>query len=335
MIEEIISKLIEKKDLTFEEMRSAMKQIMTGKVETAQIVSFLTALSSKGETPQEITAAAVVMREFVTKIDTVHNVIFDTCGTGGDCKGTFNISTIVAFVVAGCGIAVAKHGNRSVSSKCGSADLLESLGVNIAMSKEKIQDCLDKIGISFLFAPNLHPAMKYAMPARKQMAKRTIFNILGPLTNPANATHQILGVYDKELIEPLITVLKNLGLRHALVIHGLDGLDEITTTAESLISELKDNNIRSYKISPEEFGIKKAKLDDLKGKDAKSNSDIARDILKGREGAKRDIVLLNAACAIYTADKAKDIKQGLRLAKESIDSGKAKEKLELLIEHSK
>ena len=335
MIKEAIIKLADKKDLDFQEMQSAMEEIMTGKVSVDQIVLFLTRLRDKIETPDEITAAAIVMRKFVTKISSTKKIVFDTCGTGGDCKGTFNISTIGAFVVAGCGIAVAKHGNRSVSSKCGSADLLEALGVNISMSKEKIQECLEKIGISFLFAPNLHPAMKHTMPARKQIGTRTIFNILGPLTNPANATHQILGVYDKRLIEPLIIVLKNLGLKRALVVYGLDGLDEITTTGESLVSELKDGIIKSYKILPGQFGLKEATLDDLKGADIKSNRDIAKDILDGQTGPKTDIVLLNAACAIYTADKAKNIEEGLTLAKESINSGKAKEKLELLIEQSR
>ena len=335
MILEATEILSKGNNLSAHQMESVMEEIMTGKVATDQIASFLRALKNKTETPEEITGAALVMRKFVTKIITTQKIIFDTCGTGGDCKDTFNISTIVAFVVAGCGITVAKHGNRSVSSKCGSADLLESLGVNIAMNKEKIQECLEKVGISFLFAPNLHPAMKYAMPARREIGTRTIFNILGPLTNPANATHQILGVYDEGLIEPLAIVLKNLGLKHALVVHGLDGLDEITTTGESLVSELKDNNIKSYKILPEDFGIKKARLDELKGADIETNTNIARDILDGSLGPKRDIVLLNAACAIYTADKVKDIKQGLGLAKDSIDSGKARKKLELLIRYSK
>ncbi|MBM3252417.1 MAG: anthranilate phosphoribosyltransferase [Candidatus Omnitrophica bacterium] len=335
MIEQVIEKLLDKINLTGEEMQAAMQEIMTGKVADAQIVSFLSALKAKGETPDEITAAAQVMRRFAVKIKSKENIVIDTCGTGGDQSGTFNISTISAFVVAGAGIAVAKHGNRSVSSRCGSADLLEALGVNIDISADAVEKCLDEIGIGFLFAPKLHPAMKYAMPARRQIGTRTIFNILGPLTNPAGAAHQILGVFDKDLLEPLATVLNNLGVKHALIVHGLDGLDEVTTTTNTLVYEIKERKIFSYEINPDDFSIPKANPEDLKGTDIDTNVEIANEILDAKKGPKRDIVLLNSACAIYAADKAEDIRVALKLAEKSIDSGKAKGKLEKLREFTK
>ena len=308
---------------------------MTGKAETPDIVSFLRALSKKGETIEELTAAALVMRRHVTRIKVKDEVILDTCGTGGDKLGTFNISTVVAFVAAGSGITVAKHGNRSVSSRCGSADILEALGINIRLSKEKIEECLEKIGIAFLFAQDLHPAMKYAMPARKQIAEKTVFNILGPLTNPASATHQLVGVYDGRWTEILARVLKNLGSVHTLVVHGKDGLDEITTTARTKVSEAVQDSIKNYELSPEDFGFKKSRLEDLSGGDAATNANILVDILNGASGPRRDIVLLNAAAAIYVADKAASIKEGIVLARDSIDSKRAIEKLNLLKEFSK
>jgi anthranilate phosphoribosyltransferase len=330
MIKEIIAELVEGKDLSAVQIQSAMEEIMTGSAMPSQTAAFLTALRLKGETAQEISAAAAVMRKFVTRINTTKKPVFDLVGTGGDCSDTFNISTVSAFVVAGCGITVAKHGNRSVSSKCGSADLLEALGVNINMSKEKMEKCLEKAGISFLFAPSLHPAMKYATPVRREIGIRTIFNILGPLTNPAFATHQLLGVYDEKLMEVMAIALKNLGLTHAMVVYGRDGLDEITTTDETLIFELKDGRIDSYKISPEQFGINRARSEELKGRDKQTNASIASEILDAKSGPKTDIVLLNSGCAIYTADKARDIKEGIDLARESIESGRAREKLDLL-----
>lgn len=335
MIEEAILKLNKKINLTAQEMQQVMQEIMTGQVSDDKIATFLAELRLKGETPKEITAAAKVMRKFSVRIKSNEDIILDTCGTGGDKSGTFNISTISAFVVAASGIAVAKHGNRSVSSKCGSADLLEALGVNINISPEAVEQCLAKIGIGFLFAPKLHPAMKYAMPARQKLKTRTIFNILGPLTNPAQAAHQVLGVFDKDLVEPLAEVLKNLGVKHALVVHGLDGLDEVTTTTKTIVCEVKDKKIFSYEIDPLDFGIDKATSEDLRGADIATNVEIARDILAGKKGPERDIVLLNSACAIYAADKAGDIKIALKLAEKSIDSGKAKEKLTLLIDFTK
>lgn len=335
MIKEAISKLIERRDLTRKEMGKVIEEIMRGEALSSQIASFLTALRMKTETIEEITGAAEVMRKFVTKIFVRKRVVLDTCGTGGDGFHTFNISTISAFVVAGAGVTTAKHGNRSVSSKCGSADLLEAMGVDLNISKERIEECIEKIGIGFLFAPNLHPAMKYATPVRREIGIRTIFNLLGPLANPAFATHQLLGVSDKRFLEIFIHVLKNLGLKRAMVVYGLDGLDEITTTTETKVFELKDKKIRTYRISPNDFGIKRAGIKDLLGGDTHTNVKICLDILKGESGPKRDIVLINSGAALYVANKAKSISEGITLAKESIDKGLALKKLELLREFSK
>lgn len=334
MIQEAREILFQGKDLTVSQMQMVMEEIMTGRADTGQIVSFLTELSKKGETIEELTAAVSVMRAFATKIKTRHKVILDTCGTGGDKKGTFNVSTVVAFVVSGAGIVVAKHGNRCVSSKSGSADILEALGINIHLGKEKVEKCLDEIGITFLFAQEFHPAMKYAMPARIQIGTRTIFNLIGPLSNPAGATHQLIGVYDSHWLEIFAGVLANLSTSHALIVHGSDGLDEITTTAKTMICEEKEGKIKNYKIIPEDFGLKKASLSDLIGGTALDNAKILLDILKGKSGPERDIVLLNAGAAIYVADKTDSIKKGVELAKESIDSKKALEKFNLLKEYS-
>lgn len=332
MIKEAIASLIEKKDLSKDITCQAVEEIMRGSATPAQIAAFLVALRLKGETVEEITACAEVMRRHVTKIKSKEKFVLDTCGTGGDGAGTFNISTISALVAAGAGIVVAKHGNRSVSSKCGSADLLIELGVRVDIEPEKIEQCLGEIGFGFLYAPLLHPAMKYATPVRREMGIRTIFNILGPLTNPADADYQLLGVYDAGLTEVLAKVLKNLGSTHVLVVHGEDGLDEVTTTGKTQISELKDGKTKTYRIKPAQFGIRKNLPEDLKGGDAAFNAKITCDILKGRGEAKRDAVLLNAGCAIYAADQVSSIKEGIIKAAESIDSGKAQEKLELLKE---
>ena len=334
MIQEAIEKISRNNNLTGKEMELSMEEIMTGKIDTPLIVSFLTALNEKGETVEELTAAVSVMRRHATRIKTKHKLVLDTCGTGGDNKGTFNISTAVAFVVSGSGVAVAKHGNRSVSSRSGSADILEALGININMEKDRIEKCLDEIGIAFLFAPNLHPAMKYAMPARREIGKRTMFNILGPLTNPAQATHQLVGVYDRQLVEILAGVLGNLGSAHALVVHGQDGLDEISTTSKTFISEEYKGKIKNYEVAPEDFGFKRVKLEDLSGGTASDNVNIMLDILNGKPGPESDIVLLNAAFAIYAADKVKSVKEGIELARQSINSKKAKEKIDLLKEYS-
>ncbi len=330
MIQEAIKDLSQKNNLTGSLMQAVMEEIMTGEADTAEIISFLTVLNKKGETIEEITAAASVMRRYVTRIHVDKEPLLDTCGTGGDNKGTFNVSTASAFVASGCGITVAKHGNRSVSSSCGSADILEALGININMAKDRIERCLNDCGIAFLFAPNLHPAMKYAMPARKQIGTRTIFNILGPLTNPAGATHQVVGVYGRHWTNILATVLKDLGTVHALVVHSEDGLDEITTTAKTFVCEEYQGKQNDYKINPQDFGFLKVKLEDLKGGKVSDNVKIMLDVLKGKAGPHRDIVVLNAAAAVYVCDKVKSIKEGIGLASESIDSGKALKKLELL-----
>ncbi|MBM3244388.1 MAG: anthranilate phosphoribosyltransferase [Candidatus Omnitrophica bacterium] len=335
MIEEAVEKLRTLCDLTPEEMAEVMEEIMSGKAKTDEIVSFLNELSKKGETVDELTSAVKVMRLHATKIDTRQPVILDTCGTGGDTKGTFNISTVVAFVASGSGIVVAKHGNRAVSSCCGSADTLEALGVNINMTPQELNDCLQKIGIAFLFAQKLHPAMKYAMEARKSIGKRTMFNILGPLSNPAAATHQLVGVYDRSWVLRLAEVLRNLGTRHALVVHGNDGLDEISTASPTFVAEVKPEGNINYEIKPEDFGIKRAGKDDLNGGSVSDNAMILLDILNGARGPKRDIVVLNAAAAIFAADRARSIKEGIAMAEDSLDSKKALEKLELLKKVSK
>lgn len=322
-------------DLSCVQMSAVMEEIMTGIVSTPEIVSFLNNLNKKGETVDELTAAAGVMRAQATKIHTKHKVILDTCGTGGDKLGTFNISTAAAFVVSSAGIAVAKHGNRSVSSKSGSADVLEALGVNINLGQAKSQQCLNDIGITFLFAQNFHPAMKYAMPARKEIGAKTIFNFLGPLSNPAGATHQLIGVYDSRWAGILAGALAKLGTSHALVVRGQDGLDEVTTTAETLILEVRRGKVgEQYQIKPEDFGLKRSLPPDLRGGTPSENALILREVLEGKLGVMRDIVSLNAGAAIYAADRVNSIKEGVALANECIDSGKALKKLELLKNYS-
>jgi len=325
-----IQKIQDKENLTQSEIQDVMRQIMSGKATEESIADFLMALREKGPTIEEITGAAKIMREFVVGIKTRHKNILDTCGTGGDKKNTFNISTIAALVVAGAGVIVAKHGNRSVSSKCGSADILEALGVKLDLEQEHLSACLDEVGIAFLFAQKLHPAMKNVAAVRKKLGVETIFNILGPLTNPAQATHQIMGVYSREYVEPMAEVLKNLGLKRALVVHGNDGLDEITTTEKSFISEYNGKEIITYEIDPDELWMSRANPKDLQGGELEDNVQICNDILNGSDGPKRDIVLINAAYALYVAEYAQNISQGLDIAKEAIDTGKAMKKLEEL-----
>ncbi len=334
MIQSLIKQLVEKKDLTSQEMQEVMQEILSGTTTTADIILFLTSLSSKGETVDELTAAVKIMLKYVTPIIVDRANILDTCGTGGDCRGTFNISTIAALVASGAGVTVAKHGNRAVSSKCGSADILEALGVNINLEREQLKKCLEEIGIAFLFAPNLHPAMKSVMAARKQIAQKTIFNILGPLINPARATNQLIGVYARHWVRPLAEVLHNLGSRHVLVVRGEDGLDEVSTTQETFVAEACGEVVKNYSICPEDFGFARSKLSDLLGGSVQENALIAREILSGKKGKKREIVLLNAGCAIYAADKAQSIAAGITLAKAALDSGAALKKLELLKESS-
>ncbi|MDD5568584.1 MAG: anthranilate phosphoribosyltransferase [Candidatus Omnitrophica bacterium] len=334
-VNRLISKLIAKNDLAVKEMQEAMDDILSGKAKTPEIVEFLTYLNIKGETVEEITVAAEAMLKYVDPILVDKSNILDTCGTGGDKLGTFNISTVSAFVASGAGVVVAKHGNRSVSSICGSADILEALGVNINMDRDKIKKSLEEIGIAFLFAPNMHRAMKNVMPARKQIAGKTIFNILGPLTNPARATNQLIGVYSAKWVPILARVLNNLGSKHVLVVHGSDGLDEVTNTGKTFVSELNRGEIRNYEIAPEDFGFKRARIEDLSGGSLFDNVQIVQGILDGKDGFRHDIVLLNAGCAIYAADKAVSIKEGVKLAAQSIDSKAALRKLELLKEYSR
>lgn len=334
MIKEAIAKVVEKKNLSEKEMVLVMEEVMEGEATPIQVASFITALRMKGETVEEITGAAKVMRQKATRIHAGDFIVVDTCGTGGDRSNTFNISTTAAFVVAGSGIAVAKHGNRSVSSGCGSADVLQAIGVNIELRPVEVEECLREVGIGFLFAPLFHEAMKYALGPRREIGIRTIFNILGPLTNPANAKAQVLGVYDHALTGVLARVLGKLGSTHAFVVHGGDGLDEITITGETKVSEWNKGRLRSYKIKPHDFGIKRGRLKDLLGGGPEENAKILLDILEGKKGPKRDIVLLNAAAGIVAGGKARGFKEGIKLAEESIDSGAAKKKLEALKEFS-
>ncbi|MBS1192183.1 MAG: trpD [Nitrospirae bacterium] len=330
MIKEAIAKVVAGASLTEAEAEGVMREIMQGEATDAQIAAYITALRMKGETVEEITGSARVMREKAVhvKLDAPFQV--DTCGTGGDMSHTFNISTTVAFVVAGAGVAVAKHGNRSVSSKSGSADVLQALGINIEMPAQRIEECLNEVGIAFLFAPMMHQAMKYAIGPRREIGIRTIFNLLGPLTNPAGVKAQIMGVYSANLTGLLAKALGNLGLTRAYVVHGMDGLDEITVADRTKVSEYKDGTVTDYFIHPSDFDLPMGKPEDLKGGDARENAAITLQVLKGQLGPRRDIVLLNAAAGLTAAGKAKDFRDGILLAGEAIDSGAALQKLEQL-----
>lgn len=337
MIEELIQKLVDGTDLTAEEAEKSMEALMSGNSTDAQNAGFLIALRMKGETPLEIASMAKVMRKHALAISPkVKGTLVDTCGTGGDRKGTINVSSIAMFVAAGAGIPVAKHGNRSVSSHCGSADVLEALNVKIDLSPEKVRRCIEEVGVGFMFAPVFHTAMKNVMPARKQLGVRTVFNVLGPLTNPAHAQGQIIGVFDEGLTEKLAEVLRLLELKRAFVVHGMEGLDEISISDETKISELNEGKIKNYIIKPEDFDFKRASLDDIKGGSKEENALTLIKILEGVEaGPKRDIVLLNAAAAIIAGGKAKNLREGIKVAEKSIDSGEALEKLDGLIEYCK
>lgn len=331
MIKAILKTLVERNNLEEERAREVMGEIMEGKATSAQIASFLTALRMKGETVAEITGFARAMLEKVDTFPIERDIVVDTCGTGGDSLNTFNISTVVALLVAATGLTVAKHGNRALSSRCGSADVLEGLGVKLTIAKEKVKKCLEKIGIGFLFAPCYHPAMKYALAPRQEMGMRTVFNILGPLINPLGANVRLMGVHSSSLTEPLARVLKNLGVRSALVVWGEDGLDEISITATTRITELKEGKIKTYYIRPEDFGIRRASLREIRGGDREENTRIVKDILEGEKGAKRKIVLINTAACLVAAGRARDLEEGIEIAEDCIDSGKAKDKLESLI----
>lgn len=342
MLKQAIQRVVDRSNLSEKEMEAAMEVIMSGQATPAQIGAFITALRMKGETVEEITGAARVMRRKATRIrvgnslvsidrdeiDLDMETIVDTCGTGGDGTNTFNVSTTAAFVVAGCGLRVAKHGNRSVSSRCGSADVIESLGVNLNVPTVVVEKCLNEVGIGFLYAPALHSAMKYAIGPRREIGIRTIFNILGPLTNPAGANVQVLGVYKKELTPVLAEVLHELGSRSAFVVYGEGSFDEISITGKTQVSELKNGQVSTYSIEPEDFGLPVANPDDIRGGDAQENAGIMLSVLKGEPGARRDMVLLNAAAALVAAGRATDLPDGITKAAESIDSGRAMEKLE-------
>jgi len=327
MFRENLNKIILNKDLTEEEMAQMIMDIFSGALSDAQIGAFMGALATKGETFEELAGAARAMRKKAHRIQTSAATVIDTCGTGGDGAQTFNISTTTSFVVAACGVTVAKHGNRSISSRCGSADLLEELGVKIDVDPEITEEAIAEIGIGFLFAPVYHNAMRYAANARKEIGLRSIFNMLGPLTNPAAANCQLLGVYAPELTEMFADALRLLGAKSALVVHGHDGLDEISICAPTRISELKDDSIRTYDINPDDFFGRLASPGDLRGGNPSENAEITKNILNGENGPKRNVILLNTAAALMAAGKAKDLKEGIKLAENSIDSGAAAEKL--------
>ncbi len=331
MIEQL-HKVVNGINLEEDEMVEVMTNIIEGKVPDSQLASFLTALKLKGESVGEITGGARVMRAKANKINLEDGYRIDTCGTGGDGLNTYNISTTSTFIASALDIVVVKHGNRSVSSRSGSADVLEYLGADITLNPQEVKECIERCNLGFFFAPTFHNAMKYTIGVRKELKFRTIFNILGPLTNPASANGQVLGVFNPDLTEPIAHVLNNLGVERALVVHGMDGMDEISVTDTTKVSEVKDRQIKTYYISPEKFGIKRGKKEDILGGSPKENAQIIRDILSGRvKGAKLDILLLNAGASIYIGKKAKSLEEGIKLAREVVKSGKAYEKLEEFI----
>ncbi|HXJ77567.1 MAG TPA: anthranilate phosphoribosyltransferase [Candidatus Methylomirabilis sp.] len=345
MLSEAVRALVDRRDLTRIEAAAAMEAVMSGAATDVQIAAFLMALRMKGETVEELIGFAQVMRQKVVKVHshaddlvsqtgTDREMLIDTCGTGGDASGTFNVSTATAFVVAGAGLKVAKHGNRSVSSLCGSADVVETLGINIALPPAAVSRCLDEVGIGFLYAPLLHTAMKHVMTARREMGVRTVFNMLGPLTNPAGANAQLIGVYAEALCEPLARVLAELGTFRAFVVHGAHGLDEISNTGESVVCEVHEGVVRRSRVRPEDFGMARAAITDLQGGDREENARIIRRILGGEPGPRRDIVLMNAAAALVVGNKARDLKEGVTLGGQSVDSGAAAQKLAALVELS-
>jgi anthranilate phosphoribosyltransferase len=344
VIDEAIAEIIAGNNLQRAEAEAAMEQILSGNASNAQIAGLLTGLSAKGETVDELVGFATAMRRhaaviFPHGLRPPNEILVDTCGTGGDARGTFNISTAVAFVVAGAGVRVAKHGNRSISSRCGSADVLEQLGVRIDLPPERVGRAIDEVGIGFLFAPAMHQATRHAMPVRRELKVRTVFNLLGPLTNPARASVQVAGVYHRNVVELVAHALGELGVQRAFVVHGADGLDEISISGETHVSELSDSAVRSYTITPEDFGVPRAPLESISGGDAKQNARIILNIL-GRSplarehGPHRNIVLANAAAVFVAAGRAKDFLEGVSIAANSIDSGAARDRLEALVAFS-
>lgn len=333
MIKEAIIKLTNKENLSYEEAKAVMNEIMSGEASDVQKSAYLTALTMKGETIDEITGSAEEMRNHAVQLSHEGDVL-EIVGTGGDKSDSFNISTTSSLVIASAGVSVAKHGNRAASSKSGAADVLESLGVNITISPQKSAELLQNIGICFLFAQSYHTAMKYVGSIRKELGIRTIFNILGPLANPASANLQVMGVYDESLVEPLAKVLSNLGVKRALVVYGQDRLDEISASAETSVCEVKDGTFKSYTISPEQFGLTRCKKEELTGGTPDENAAITKAVLAGEQGARRTAVVLNAGAGLYVAGKADSIEAGVRLAEELIDSGKAEKKLEEFVKYS-
>jgi anthranilate phosphoribosyltransferase len=325
-----IRAVTERRDLSAEEMVEVMRTIMTGGATSAQIGGFLVGLRMKGETVEEIAAAAQVMRELVSRVEVGGPHLVDTCGTGGDARGTFNVSTCSAFVVAAAGARVAKHGNRSVSSRSGSADVLEAAGVNLNLTPGQVTQCVERIGVGFMFAPLHHGAMKHAIGPRREMGVRTIFNLLGPLTNPAGAPNQVIGVFSAQWLEPLALVLARLGSRHVMVVHGEDVIDEISIGAPTQVAELKDGTVRCYSLTPEQFGMRRTEIEALVVKDAQESLTLLRAVLADTPGPARDIVLLNAGAAIYVAGLAESVEQGVEKARMAISSGAAQQKLESL-----
>ena len=334
MIKEAIETVVNGRSLTFEEAAAVMENIMIGEATPAQFAAFVTALRMKGEVVDEIAGLASVMQAKAAPVQAIPPLL-DTCGTGGDNSCSFNISTTVAFVVAGTGLKVAKHGNRAMSSHCGSADVLEALGVKIELGAEAVAQCLEKVGIGFMFAPIFHPAMKYAAAPRREIGIRTVFNILGPLTNPAKARFQVIGVPSKELGEKIASVLHRLGTEHSLVVHGTDGMDEISISGKSLVWDVNRNRVLPpYEVTPDDLGFMKASMTQIKGGTARQNAKILRGILNGEVGARRNIVIMNAAAALVAGNQASDLKEGASIAEKMIDSGKALAKLNELIEFS-
>jgi len=331
-IREAIERVIQRADLSETEMEGVMGQIMEGEASPAQIASLITGLRMKGETVPEVVGAARAMRSRARKLSVPGGDCLDTCGTGGDGSFTFNISTAAALVTSGCGLAVAKHGNRSVSSSCGSADVLRELGVNIECAPELVEKCLAEIGVAFFFAPLWHPAMKFAIGPRREIGIRTVFNLLGPLTNPAGATRQLLGVYDSRWVKALAEVLERLGSRRVMVVNSQDGLDEISLSGITQVAELKEGEIRTYELSPEDFGLPRFELAKIQTRSPQDNARIILGVLSGEKGPHRDVVLVNAAAALSVGGKAGSVREGVELARASIDSGAAKEKLRKLVE---
>jgi len=331
MIKEAISKVSNRVDLTKDEMNAVFYEIMGGQASSKDMKAFLVSLAEKGETIDEITQAVMVMMDKMVKIDLAYDVILDTCGTGGG-SSSFNVSTMVALICAGAGVKVAKHGNRSFTSHCGSADILEKLGVKIDIDPKDVPGCIKEVGMGFLFAPLYHSAMKHVMGVRRELKRRTIFNILGPLSNPAGANAQLIGAFDEKLTAPLASVLKNLGSRTAFVVYGLDGFDEVSISAETVVSELKEGKVETYKISPEDFGIGRSKKNAVASLDLESNVKIFKEVLSGKEGPKRNMALVNASLALIAGGAAKDLKDGVKVAADSIDTGRAKATLKKLIE---